>query len=697
MSDFSRRENPAGPSSLREDNGASAAADSDGDGDDMSGDGGSNDDAASDSSSSSSVKPVAPGGVRNPSIALPREHSYLGESHPLLPDADRNNRGVGVGSSYVGSGGPGKTTSKEQHQRHRKCGNSSSVTTNVHELAILELYGVVLFPGSTIPVKLSNRSMIGYLRKQIRLSRTDPVSQPRVLVGILPYGSQKSWMPSPSRSSRRHRSRNEAGDDDRRDGRRGPSRRRQRRSSTSASVGHPPLRGSWMRQRFSFGNAEIRSTASSHRLRQSLTRLRDEFQFADFDSEDGTEHNNNDDDDDSNNDTGWNYLDDDADDDNNNNDNNNGLPLSRQQQQPQSLTSRRHPLVGRIGTIATVQNTHERTAVNRSSGSNIMLNEESNELAFTAVGTSRFRIVSCINEDECIYEVEELVESSFPRPPFSSRSLSFAGADCKPATSSNNLTTLHSDPKAHLRSAKIPTPSQRISRNLSLLTPFPYNMYQHLTPWSLVEKIAAALRSNNGKGNFPSLGDDSFVSNAKKLEPMAFSYWIANNAPFSEEDRIKLLKMDSVLERLLFVWEAVKRLTANSSESRVCCLPCRTYLSDVSEIFVVGGAEATTSAYVNGHGFIHQITTLREVDEDQLNFRDRPSTENSYFPGYSWHITSCKRCGSQLGWKFRKVVDDECDEDGSEWIDRDTLGRPPYFYGFMTANVKVYSLDTAPT
>ena len=172
---------------------------------------------------------------------------------------------------------------------------------------------------------------------------------------------------------------------------------------------------------------------------------------------------------------------------------------------------------------------------------------------------------------------------------------------------------------------------------------------------------------------------------------------MANNAPFSEAERKKLLKTSSVLERLLFIWKKVCRWTAENAETRICCELCETNLTGVSNIFTVGGAEGTTSTYVNGHGFIHQITTLRNVDESKLSFQGLPSTENSYFPGYSWLITSCYRCGSILGWKFQKVGNSGIDANGGyengngNIVDRDTPQRPPHFYGFMSSNVKIKS------
>jgi hypothetical protein len=48
-----------------------------------------------------------------------------------------------------------------------------------------------------------------------------------------------------------------------------------------------------------------------------------------------------------------------------------------------------------------------------------------------------------------------------------------------------------------------------------------------------------------------------------------------------------------------------------------------------NDVFTVGGAEGSTAAYVNGGGYIHQITTLRRlVDENKVVFEGFPSTEN---------------------------------------------------------------------
>ncbi|MGK3740109.1 MAG: hypothetical protein ACI90V_006957 [Bacillariaceae sp.] len=107
---------------------------------------------------------------------------------------------------------------------------------------------------------------------------------------------------------------------------------------------------------------------------------------------------------------------------------------------------------------------------------------------------------------------------------------------------------------------------------------------------------------------------------------------MANNAPFSENERLKLLKMNSVLERLLFIWKAIKRLTDTNTNghSFITCNICEIPFTTVSDVFTVGGAEGTTSTYVNRSGFIHQITTLRNVDTHKISFQGNPSIENRY-------------------------------------------------------------------
>ena len=92
-------------------------------------------------------------------LALPRDHSYLVTPHPLV-----------VSSAH-----------------HHPAPQRGNIRRRFLDLPILELYGVVLFPGSTIPVKLRDRSWIEYLGRQIAIMRELPHLQSEVRLGILAY------------------------------------------------------------------------------------------------------------------------------------------------------------------------------------------------------------------------------------------------------------------------------------------------------------------------------------------------------------------------------------------------------------------------------------------------------------------------------------------------------------------------------
>jgi cereblon len=133
--------------------------------------------------------------------------------------------------------------------------------------------------------------------------------------------------------------------------------------------------------------------------------------------------------------------------------------------------------------------------------------------------------------------------------------------------------------------------------------------------------------------------------------------------------------MNSTVERLENVLRGLRKLTGR--ERPVVCVNCNARLTTSGQVFTVEGAEGTTSTYVNDHGAIHQIMTLREVDENKIGFQGRASVENTYFPGYCWRISYCRICYSHLGWKFQKL-----DESPNK------TNRPSTFWGFMSSSVK---------
>lgn len=318
--------------------------------------------------------------------------------------------------------------------------------------------------------------------------------------------------------------------------------------------------------------------------------------------------------------------------------------------------------VGRIGTIATIKYTHEHSDLNNSTDS---LNtshmwrryQEGNELIFTAVGTRRFIIVEPSSNSR-IFKVEEMKDRPLSLPPIKHCFASFPRHD-RPQ---ENDSTPDKDSRHKHR-----------AWCLSMITPVPYFVYEKMSPWKLVSELMEALEQNSGRNHLPSLGE---LHKESMMEPTTFSFWCASNMPFSESDRLILLESNSTFERLRIISEKVKELSRQ--ERYICCSGCETKLSTVDRVFTVDGAEGATSAYVNGHGYIHQITTLRDVAIQEIFLHGPPSTENSYFPGYSWTICYCKSCASILGWMFRRV------KGGNVGLSED---RPKSFYGFMSSNI----------
>mmetsp|Transcript_19093 Transcript_19093/g.27604 ORF Transcript_19093/g.27604 Transcript_19093/m.27604 type:complete len:783 (+) Transcript_19093:131-2479(+) len=189
--------------------------------------------------------------------------------------------------------------------------------------------------------------------------------------------------------------------------------------------------------------------------------------------------------------------------------------------------------------------------------------------------------------------------------------------------------------------------------------------------------------------------------NTKHINPTSFSYWMASNLPlFSDNDKLELLETNSTIHRLQFILEKMKMEKQQQQRKMLYCKHCGVDISRVGNMFTVGGAEGTTGAYVNEHGIIHQTITLREVNMDNIFCIGLPETRDSWFPGYSWTITNCSICNSHLGWKFLKVkrrhshrssdpnATDESTRGEHNEEDRD---RPNMFWGLSNASVTTES------
>ena len=64
-------------------------------------------------------------------------------------------------------------------------------------------------------------------------------------------------------------------------------------------------------------------------------------------------------------------------------------------------------------------------------------------------------------------------------------------------------------------------------------------------------------------------------------------------------------------------------------------------------------AAGAAQAFVNPHGFLHEIVTVRYAEN--LLVGDAPTTEFTWYPGYAWQIAWCARCAAHIGWMFSAV------------------------------------------
>ena len=56
--------------------------------------------------------------------------------------------------------------------------------------------------------------------------------------------------------------------------------------------------------------------------------------------------------------------------------------------------------------------------------------------------------------------------------------------------------------------------------------------------------------------------------------------------------------------------------------------------------------EGVGGAFVNPHGYVHDMITLRQARHVRL--QGEPELEHSWFSGYAWTIVQCGGCTSHL-------------------------------------------------
>lgn len=81
----------------------------------------------------------------------------------------------------------------------------------------------------------------------------------------------------------------------------------------------------------------------------------------------------------------------------------------------------------------------------------------------------------------------------------------------------------------------------------------------------------------------------------------------------------------------------------------IACRNCHQLLTQPSQGTAVNGSHQHT--FANPSGVVFEIRCFRSTKGCALT--GPPSTDFTWFPGYSWQIAICSSCQTHLGWLFR--------------------------------------------
>lgn len=163
---------------------------------------------------------------------------------------------------------------------------------------------------------------------------------------------------------------------------------------------------------------------------------------------------------------------------------------------------------------------------------------------------------------------------------------------------------------------------------------WPYWVYSMYDSYCLGQRAADLWKQIIGVPNLDVLA---------KRKPDVLSFYIASKIPVSESIRQELLEIDGISYRLR------REIELLESFDRVRCKNCQIVVARRTDMLVMSN-EGPLGAYVNFHGFVHEVMTLQKANG--LALIGSPQKEYSWFPGYAWTIATCSTCETQLGWLY---------------------------------------------
>lgn len=87
---------------------------------------------------------------------------------------------------------------------------------------------------------------------------------------------------------------------------------------------------------------------------------------------------------------------------------------------------------------------------------------------------------------------------------------------------------------------------------------------------------------------------------------------------------------------------------ATETKKLILCRQCLQVITSASERIEIQGSHKHT--FANPHGIVYEIGCFRSVAG--CGYAGPPTTDFSWFAGFSWRITVCSMCLTHLGWLF---------------------------------------------
>jgi len=219
-------------------------------------------------------------------------------------------------------------------------------------------------------------------------------------------------------------------------------------------------------------------------------------------------------------------------------------------------------------------------------------------------------------------------------------------------------------------------------------------------PWTIIDMIVNEILHNDvfeGFRNIPSTSGYIVAKDeinhtyakyrSKNANAMAFSFWLANTLPMSEDDRVDLLEKTCTVERLLCIRNYIR---SQDKVQYLRCVHCNAKIGRVTDIFTLDGTDGANGAYVNPHGIIHQTWSVRQVCENSVFTVGEAEIQDSWFPGYAWTIALCGHCFCHIGWQYTQVVPSSSQAEVTNNPIKQC--RPRTFWGISQANIQMFSL-----